>query len=136
MVFIRLIVLVFLAFITWQFGHIENPNGFGNFMGMLFFIVGPALYLLPIYEATSNDHPSITSIALVNILLGWTLLGWVTALIWSLNKPQAQLMQAPNTPPPAPQHDTKACPMCAESILIAAIKCKHCGADLALITPQ
>ena len=126
MVFVRLIVLVFLAFITWQIGNVENPNGFGKFMGLLFFIVVPVLYLLPIYEATNNDHPSTTSIALVNILLGWTLLGWVTALIWAVNKPQAQVAQASS----ALQQETKACPMCAESVLIAAIKCKHCGADL------
>jgi hypothetical protein len=27
--------------------------------------------------------------------------------------------------------DTKQCPYCAEDILAAAVKCKHCGADLA-----
>lgn len=38
------------------------------------------------------------------------------------------------TPPPSgktkPGRDEKPCPMCAETIKKAAVKCKHCGADL------
>lgn len=35
------------------------------------------------------------------------------------------------TPPMSPvEHATKTCPFCAEEVLAAAIKCKHCGSDL------
>ncbi len=43
-----------------------------------------ALYLAPTIIAISTDHKQITAIVLLNILLGWTIIGWVGALIWSV----------------------------------------------------
>ncbi|MCK9230028.1 MAG: PH domain-containing protein [Syntrophales bacterium] len=34
---------------------------------------------------------------------------------------------APTASPPPPQNQTKACSFCGEAILLAAVKCKHCG---------
>ncbi|UVC12681.1 superinfection immunity protein (plasmid) [Rhizobium sp. TH2] len=42
------------------------------------------LYLLPSWIAWSRKHPSKGSIIAVNILLGWSVAGWIWALIWSL----------------------------------------------------
>src|SRR5437868_5127825 len=36
----------------------------------------------------------------------------------------------PPTPPSTPPSDTKACPLCGETIKAIAIRCKHCQADL------
>lgn len=38
----------------------------------------------------------------------------------------------PVEPPPAkpPEIKTKTCPFCAEQVALAAIRCKHCGADI------
>lgn len=41
-------------------------------------------YLLPFSVALWRGHPATTNIFLVNFLLGWTLIGWIVALIWSL----------------------------------------------------
>jgi len=41
-------------------------------------------YFLPILVAAARDHPSAMAIAALNVLLGWTLLGWIIALVWSL----------------------------------------------------
>ena len=41
-------------------------------------------YLLPTIIAVVRHHPNILPIVLINILLGWTFLGWVGALIWSV----------------------------------------------------
>ena len=32
------------------------------------------------------------------------------------------------------EHDTRHCPLCAETIKNAAVKCKHCGADVVVAT--
>ena len=131
MALIRVLLLSLLAGYGWMMGQYSDLNSFGKIMAYSFFIVAPALYFLPTYEAVSNDNPNITSIALINILLGWTLLGWVVALVWAINKPTTALAQTPLAQTPlAPAQDFKTCTYCAESILAAAIKCKHCGADL------
>jgi len=49
---------------------------------MLFFI-GAVLYFLPTINGKSRKHPNTDSIFLLNLFLGWTLMGWVVALVWS-----------------------------------------------------
>jgi len=44
-------------------------------------------YLIPSMVAGARKHPSAAAILALNILLGWTMLGWVIALIWSLTTP-------------------------------------------------
>lgn len=41
------------------------------------------LYELPAIVAYRRDHRQFPAILLLNILLGWTILGWVAAFIWS-----------------------------------------------------
>lgn len=41
------------------------------------------LYLLPTFVAGCRGHHNTLAIGALNILLGWTLLGWIGALIWS-----------------------------------------------------
>ena len=42
-----------------------------------------AAYFLPGLVAYKRDHQNAASIMLLNLFLGWTLLGWVGALVWS-----------------------------------------------------
>ena len=44
-----------------------------------------ALHFLPGIIATRRHHRSALAIWLVNIFFGWTLIGWVIALVWALN---------------------------------------------------
>lgn len=51
-------------------------------------------YFLPTVIALLRKHHNIFALAALNVLLGWTFLGWVGALIWSLartEKVSAQL---------------------------------------------
>lgn len=47
-------------------------------------IIASILYFLPAVTAWLRGHPSKWAIIALNLLLGWTLLGWIIALIWSL----------------------------------------------------
>lgn len=41
------------------------------------------IYFLPWLIAWARDHHQIGSIAILNLLLGWTVLGWIVSLVWS-----------------------------------------------------
>ena len=46
-----------------------------------------AFYFLPAIIAASRQHLNAGAILVLNLLLGWTVLGWIAALIWSLTNP-------------------------------------------------
>ena len=41
------------------------------------------LYVAPWYQAIEKRHAHAVQIGTLNVLLGWTVLGWIAALIWS-----------------------------------------------------
>lgn len=90
MFFIRFLILAFLVAYSFSMGQTPpgELNAFGTFVAFSFFIAAPALYLLPTYEAWKNQHPNLTAIALVNVFLGWSMLGWVAAVVWAYKKPE------------------------------------------------
>ena len=45
-----------------------------------------ALYFLPTLIAFLRQHKNKLAIFLLNLLLGWTVLGWVISLVWSVVK--------------------------------------------------
>jgi hypothetical protein len=47
-------------------------------------LCGLALYLTPYFVARSRDKKNSTAIFALNVLLGWTLIGWVISLVWAL----------------------------------------------------
>lgn len=53
-------------------------------MGIVGFLVF-LLYFAPAIIADKRKHPNWRSIVAVNILLGWTFIGWVVALVWSVS---------------------------------------------------
>jgi hypothetical protein len=59
------------------------------------------MYFLPTFVAGLRHHHNGGAIFLLNLLLGWTLLGWVLALVWSVTGTHRQLQQVQQPPQPA-----------------------------------
>ncbi|MDZ4687625.1 MAG: superinfection immunity protein [Planctomycetaceae bacterium] len=49
---------------------------------------GLLLYLLPAIVAGARGHQDALAITALTILLGWSLIGWAVALVWSLKAVQ------------------------------------------------
>jgi Superinfection immunity protein len=49
-----------------------------------FFGFGFVMYFLPSLIALARNKRDITAIVLLNFFLGWTMIGWVVALIWAV----------------------------------------------------
>lgn len=135
MFIVRLLVLLFLVAYSWSMGQIppSGLNTIGKIISMMFFVAAPLLYVLPTIEAALKRHRSLVPIAIINILLGWSFIGWVAAYVWSFVKAEGKTAQLDGAQPAIAQQAAqpkKICPFCAEEIMAAAIKCKHCGSAL------
>jgi hypothetical protein len=74
------------------------------------FMILLGLYLIPMIVAIIRKVPNTGSVAVINILLGWTLVGWAVALAMACRShPQpviiSQQVQQLPPPPPYPPHD-------------------------------
>ncbi len=50
-------------------------------------LIGLVIYFIPAWLAYGKNH--FDGIVILNIFLGWTLLGWVGALIWAVTAKDA-----------------------------------------------
>lgn len=55
-------------------------------MVMCIGLISLVVYFFPTIIAHDQNHPQFKSIFLVNLLLGWTFIGWVIALVWAYQK--------------------------------------------------
>jgi Superinfection immunity protein len=104
-------------------------------VGVVLIVVSLALaaYFLPSIVAAARKHRNTTAIFFLNLLLGWSGIGWVGALIWALTNPySATVVVNPTSPQPrpAPRENRHPCPFRAEPIVSAAKICRFCGKEL------
>lgn len=52
-------------------------------------LIGAIFYFIPTFIALARKHHSAPAIIAVNVLAGWTAIGWFVALIWSLTAPSS-----------------------------------------------
>jgi hypothetical protein len=71
------------------------------------FLLLLAAYFLPTAIAIIRNHHNEGAIITLNVLAGWTFIGWLAALVWSLTSPPRQAGATPAKPtqPPAPAAD-------------------------------
>src|SRR5664280_2655386 len=60
--------------------------GFYFASGLAVGVAGIVIYFLPSIIAIEMKHRNFPALFALNLLLGWTILGWVGALVWALYK--------------------------------------------------
>ena len=129
MSFAVIIGLIFLVAVTGAIG--SGTNAAALVATIIFFPAAIALYFAPTIIANRRDHENMVGIGVLNFFLGWTLLGWIGALVWAYSTKTEKEAAAVNAiaATVAPSED-RPCPFCAETIKRAAIRCRHCQSDV------
>jgi hypothetical protein len=106
--------------------------GLGSLV-VLLLVVAALFYFVPSVIAIVRHHSQTIPIVAVNILLGWTFLGWVVAFIWSLSadKPPLIVNQTFGSPAATFATPQKLCQHCQSAIPYEATVCRFCRRDVA-----
>ena len=106
---------------------------------MTFLAICLLFYFAPALVAHSRRHSAATGLFVTNLLLGWTVIGWVVCLIWALSGPREVVFFAPSLfagygPGVAPGWglrrlaDERCCGVCQRPVCANARYCSMCGA--------
>lgn len=55
-----------------------------SFVWIISIIFGIAIFLLPTIVAIVGHKKNATAILILNLLGGWTVIGWIVALVWAI----------------------------------------------------
>jgi hypothetical protein len=97
----------------------------------IFVIVSLFLYFLPAFLARKRSD--FTAIFVLNLLAGWTFIGWIIALVWALSSGQQRQVAVRAQPAASPQPASGTsffCSSCGKSCEAGARFCSSCGAAL------
>ena len=78
---------------------------FAIVIGLVVGAIGLTIYLIPTFVACKKKSPKKTAAILLNIFLGWSLIGWIIALVLACKKPEPPATIDTNAyyPPQYPQ---------------------------------
>lgn len=80
-------------------------------------------YFIPALMAHAMHHRQETSIVLLNLLLGWTGIGWIAAILWSVaTRPATAVLRLAESVP-----DSGFCADCGSPLEARASFCPACG---------
>ncbi len=97
----------------------SQPSVGNVVLAILLLVIMVAVYFAPYLHAKSKGHKDTTAIGMLNLFLGWTLIGWVAALVWANTKPAQSAVQVPTT--------SRACLKCGAINAADSAYCSSCG---------
>ena len=93
------------------------------------------VYFLPSYIAGKRKAQNGCAIFIVNLLFGWTFLGWIVTLIWAIaDSPKQDVVMQNYVTAPPPGYNPAAqrtCPNCGRMVRQGATTCPHCRYNMA-----
>jgi len=92
-----------------------------EFLIVVLLIISVLIYFLP--SLIGQHKENSLGIFLLNLLLGWTFLGWVVSLLWAVVSPRKIVHQNSG-------YNLRKCPYCAEYVKEEAKICKHCRMEI------
>jgi len=121
--------------------------------GEWWLLLGPLLlaaYFAPFFIAAGRRHRFVSAIGVINLVLGWTGIGWLAALVWAVNRDVREAGDEYGSSGPlyylneprlndagiepsvgeAQAGETRQCAFCAESIKAQARVCRFCGHEV------
>jgi hypothetical protein len=88
-----------------------------------------APYFLPTIIAILRKKTNVPAILLVNFLLGWTVVGWIVALVWAVSTERVDQVASAQAVF-IPQPSRRFCPKCGKPDQVGAQFCPYCGQAL------
>lgn len=67
-------------------------NNFADEVLIIISVIFLALYFLPTIVAWRREKSNLTSIFLLNLLLGWSFFGWIASLVWACSNDQTVIV--------------------------------------------
>ena len=58
----------------------STTDGWSAIAGFIFFLIGAAFYFIPAFVAYGRHNTNAGAVLVIDIFLGWTLIGWIVAL--------------------------------------------------------
>lgn len=111
--------------ITFGLGLLQTDEVTAIRIGAIFLaLVCGLIYFIPTFVGSHKKN--FGAIFALNLLLGWTLVGWVVALVWALTHEEKQAPVAQMAAPVAPL----LCTSCGKYAAGNATFCQSCGSAL------
>jgi hypothetical protein len=101
-------------------------------MGFLLLLVFfGAIYFIPTIIALGRGKQNAGAIFALNLLLGWTFVGWVVSFVWSLTNDSVPVNILTQPVQQFGLTSARVCPYCHSSIPSEASVCRYCQRDVA-----
>jgi hypothetical protein len=70
--------------------------------GLILLLILAGMYFLPTIIAFNRNRNNKGAIFVLNLFLGWTVIGWVVSMVWAVSSSQPPVIVIQGPQPPKP----------------------------------